>query len=343
MTKIGVANKTYASQPIRLIVASYKHQALVSGGSGSRSGSRHSRPLGTGRAPFRRIRLEHRTTSLRDTIGRGSAVPRHPITRRGCPIGLGNNLSVTTAGPATEMTTVAAVAPAEVLATLPTSLHHSLRRLADGSRPPTPEGSLPAFAWGDVATPIRPITGRHSLSPSSFTCCPIGWPCGSLSLTHLEAKEGRQQGYHVSPMYPRGKVASLRRWRDICAGGVRGLRTWPRTFLVQAIQQLALVLCDDAYDALPGLTIPRHLGSRPPLLLAVAVAACALAALRRRRLRCPGAYYPGKILLAEQQVWSVLSESLHTATSATSCRTRTISSAAGSRGERRRSPGAVIA
>ena len=31
--------------------------------------------------------------------------------------------------------------------------------------------------------------------------------------------------------------------------------------LVQAIQQLALVLCDDAYDALPGLAIPLDPGS----------------------------------------------------------------------------------
>ncbi len=70
-----------------------------------------------------------------------------------------------------------------------------LRRLADGSRPPTPEGSRPAFAWSDVAigsTPIRPITGRHSLPPSSFTRSPIGSPCGSLSLA------GGLRAYHVA-------------------------------------------------------------------------------------------------------------------------------------------------
>jgi hypothetical protein len=39
--------------------------------------------------------------------------------------------------------------------------------------------------WGDVATPIRPITGWHSLAPSSFTCCPVGAPCGLLSLDPL--------------------------------------------------------------------------------------------------------------------------------------------------------------
>src|SRR5262249_22722485 len=44
-------------------------------------------------------------------------------------------------------------------------------------------------------------------------------------------------------------------------------------------QQLALVLCDGAYDTLPGLTIPLHPSSQPPLLLVVAVTARALAAL----------------------------------------------------------------
>jgi hypothetical protein len=43
----------------------------------------------------------------------------------------------------------------------------------------------PLSRWGDVATPIRPITDRHSLPPSSFTCCPVGAPCGLLSLNPL--------------------------------------------------------------------------------------------------------------------------------------------------------------
>src|SRR4051794_23776612 len=47
-------------------------------------------PLRTGRAPFRRIRLKHRTTPL---LG---------ITERGRPIGLGVDLDVTTVEPATE-------------------------------------------------------------------------------------------------------------------------------------------------------------------------------------------------------------------------------------------------
>jgi len=102
------------------------------------------------------------------------ALDNVPAVRRTrwLPIGLGVHLDVTAAEPATDMTSVAAVAPAEILATSPTFLHHSLRRLANHSRPPTPEGSLPAFAEGAVATPIRSITDRPLLSPPSFTRSP---------------------------------------------------------------------------------------------------------------------------------------------------------------------------
>jgi hypothetical protein len=54
-------------------------------------------------------------------------------------------------------------------------------RLAVGPHPPTPGGSQLAFARGDLATPIRPITGRPSLPPPSFTRRPVGSPCGEPS------------------------------------------------------------------------------------------------------------------------------------------------------------------
>src|SRR5215467_9115087 len=47
-----------------------------------------------------------------------------------------------------------------------------LSPFAGFSREERPEGSLPAFTWSDFAegsTPIRSITERRSLSPSSFT------------------------------------------------------------------------------------------------------------------------------------------------------------------------------
>src|SRR5207302_629908 len=75
--------------------------------------------------------------------------------------------------------------PTETDTILPTGLLCPLRRLADGSRPSTPQGSRPAFAWSDVAigsTPVRPITGRRSLPPSSFTRRPVGSPYGGPTL-----------------------------------------------------------------------------------------------------------------------------------------------------------------
>jgi hypothetical protein len=126
------------------------------------------------------------------------------------------------------------------------------------------------------STPIRTIAARHWLSPSSFTRCPVSSPCGLLSLTPLAYGAGRTTGL---PRFADITAASVRRWLDICAERVRGSRTWPRTFWSKRFSSLRLFLCDDAYDASPGLTIPLHPSSQPPLLLAVAVTARALAAL----------------------------------------------------------------
>ena len=149
--------------------------------------------------------------------------PTTPLPRRGRPSGLGADRSVTAAEPATEMSSVAAGAPARALATPPTYLHPCLRRLADGSRPPTPEGSLPGFPWGDVITPIRPATGRPSLPPSSSTRSPIGSPYGSLS------PRGGLRAYHVAPLKPRGLgPASTPVARHLRRGSSEH-PAWPRT------------------------------------------------------------------------------------------------------------------
>src|SRR6185295_5504610 len=65
-------------------------------------------------------------------------------------------------------------------------------RLAVGSRPPTPEGSQLAFARDSISTPIRPVTGRPSLPPSSFTRRPVGSPYGWPALA------GGRRAYHVA-------------------------------------------------------------------------------------------------------------------------------------------------
>jgi hypothetical protein len=54
-----------------------------------------------------------------------------------------------------------------------------------------PRGSLPAFAWDDIATPIHPITGWPSLSPRSYARTAMGKPCGLLS------PKGAIRDFHV--------------------------------------------------------------------------------------------------------------------------------------------------
>ena len=53
-------------------------------------------------------------------------------------------------------------------------------------------GKSARFARGDLATPIRPITGRPSLPPPSFTRRPVGSPCGWPTLA------GGRRAYHVA-------------------------------------------------------------------------------------------------------------------------------------------------
>ncbi len=156
------------------------------------------------------------------------------------------------------MISVAEAAPARAIATLPTYLRRPLRRLADGSRPPTPRGSLHPFGWGDVTTPIQPITGRHSLSPRSFTRSPIGSSYDSLSLA------GGLRAYHVALLKQHGlgpaSTPVARHLRRVSSEHP-DLATY---LLVQAYQHLWLVLCDDACGGSPGLTVPRTAGPQPP-------------------------------------------------------------------------------
>jgi len=130
----------------------------------------------------------------------GSSMGQRALAARGRPIGFGVDLDVTTAVPATELPAVVGAAPATAVTAAPTFLLCPLRRLADGSRPPTPEGSLPACAWGDVATPIQPITDRPSLAPSSFTRCPIRSSYDFLCCPRAAG----QRAYHVPQVEPYG-------------------------------------------------------------------------------------------------------------------------------------------
>jgi hypothetical protein len=178
-----------------------------------------------------------------------------------------------------------------------------------------------------AAAPIRSITERPLLSPSSYTHRLIGFSCERPSLA------GRRRAYHVPPLSPCGlgrvspPVARRLRWRS---SEPPDLATY---LLVQACQHLALVLCDDGYDPSPGLTLPHDPGSRAAAMLAVAtwphgcVAILADEATLFRRLRTSCDARPGRILRVAPQVMS-LSPKCITVTATTSCRTRTTSSPA---------------
>ena len=122
-----------------------------------------------------------------------------------------------------------------------------LSRFLKLSRDERPEGSRPAFAWGDVAvcsTPIRPITGRHSLAPSSFTRRSIGSPYG------LPSTRGERRAYRVPLLCPSGVRSALS--ADSAYGHEkRHTNLFYRTahLLVQASQRLWLVVNDDVYQA----------------------------------------------------------------------------------------------
>jgi len=103
-----------------------------------------------------------------------------------------------------------------------------------------PRGSLPAFAWGDVATPIRPITGRHSLSPRSCAHTSTVVPYGSI------ARHNRAEvwGFRVprneyanefgSVFSPAGVIVSV-------SPGLKEL-TYPRTFWFEPVSNFGSFL-----------------------------------------------------------------------------------------------------
>ena len=112
------------------------------------------------------------------------------------------------------------------------------------------------------STSIRPITGRHLLSPQSSARSPIGTPCGSLS------PKGGLRVYHVPHQYPSG----LGRVSRPVTRGLRQRSAKPlhlvTSLLGQACQHLMrpfwLVEPHGPCNTSPGLTLPLAPGSRPP-------------------------------------------------------------------------------
>ena len=136
---------------------------------------------------------------------------------------------------------------------------------------------------GDVAcgsaagsTPIRSITERPSLAPSSSTRRPVGVSCEPLS------PKGGRRAYHVPRVQSFvGQVADLPGrsairptvWfrSRLSAGGTTSApgefgapRSWPRTFWSKRFSSLRLAFVTTFNDASPELTLPHDPGSQPP-------------------------------------------------------------------------------
>jgi hypothetical protein len=89
-------------------------------------------------------------------------------------------------------------------------LQHLLYRFLPGSRAETPQGSLPACASGDVATRIRPATGRPSLFPTPLPAPP--WVGLATFLPSFQKERYGLTTFHkvdrigLGALYPAGSV-----------------------------------------------------------------------------------------------------------------------------------------
>jgi hypothetical protein len=107
----------------------------------------------------------------------------------------------------------------------------------------------------DDSTPIRPVTGRYSLLPSSFTRRPIG--------DHLAAglPRGEDDGLTTS----HGRIAdgagsaSSPVARTATAGDGRGPCTWPRTVWFKPISAFGLLDLTTFISSSPELALPSTL------------------------------------------------------------------------------------
>jgi len=152
-------------------------------------------PLRTGRAPVQRIRLKHRTTPLRGTTGRGSTGPRHPLRDAAAPLALGSTWTLLRQCQLPKIgggRTAGRCRPRQIcFAPRAGWLSVHVRR-HPGEVCPLSRGVMSPRG----STPVRPIAGRPSLPPPSFTRRPVGSPRGWPTLA------GGRRAYHVASREP---------------------------------------------------------------------------------------------------------------------------------------------
>ena len=187
-------------------------------------------------------------------------------------------------------------------------LHHLLYRFFRDSRAETPQGSLPACASGDVATRIRSITDRHSLFPTPLPAPPLG------SLTAFLPAKQERYGLTTFRKVDTNGVGAL------CSPGALAVHdrvmarpgTRSSALLAQAWQHLWLASCYDVYREFTSVHHTIQPAPSPPDAGRYTVPSrfrCQSGDCGYRvRGLCTGGYlpaHPRRILLMEQQVWSI--------------------------------------
>ena len=189
---------------------------------------------------------------------------------------------------------------------------HLLYRFLRGSRAEPPPGSLPAGASGDVArrpdaTRIRPMPGRPSLFPTPRPAPPV---VGLTACLPGQERSGLTTFRTVAPpgggaRGPPGALAVHDR-----GGSSPGPRS--RALVAQASQPLWLGAHHDVYRECPCVHHTLHPAPSPPEAGRDTVPSRCRRQARdcgsRVRGRWTGRYlpaHPRRILLIEQQVWSV--------------------------------------
>ena len=184
---------------------------------------------------------------------------------------------------------MAEAAPARVVTTPPTCLRRFLRRFADRSRPPTPEGSLPGFPWSDVTLRLNPYPPHYR---AAFACSLLLYPQPHRLTLRLAFPCGRATGL------PRCAVETA--WVRSClyAGGSPSAPEEFRapdlttTFFGQSLSAPLARPRDDACGSSPGLTLPRPPGPQLPWCWQSRPRLALRSPSRRMRIRCPEGSVP---------------------------------------------------
>jgi hypothetical protein len=188
-------------------------------------------------------------------------------------------------------------------------LQHLLYRFLRCSRAETPQGSLPAFASSHVSTRIRPVTGRPSLFPTPIPASPLVGL--TASLPSLRKERDGLTTFHKVDKDGLGALCSPVAWN------VHDRVPWRpcahySAILAQASQHLWLVDFDDVYreftcvhhTANPAPSPPDAGRDTVPSRFGCQSGDCG-SVVRGHWTARDLAAVPRRILLMEQQVWSI--------------------------------------